>query len=78
MNTSAFFIQILESGIKSILTKMVIVLIVPAPSNTLIATHVSTPALSQSDKLIYIIMDNIHAKQRTTNHPDQHELLTML
>ena len=52
-------------------------LIVLALRNTLIVTHVSTPILSRTQNLIHTIMDNIHAKQRTTNDPGHHQWLTM-
>ena len=64
-----------EEWNQSILTRAVTVLLVLALQNRLIATHVITPVLSRTQKLIYIIMDNIHAKHRTENHPGQHHQL---
>ena len=60
---------------QSILTRAVAVLLVLALQNRLIATHGITPVLSRTQKLIYTIMDNIHAKRRTANHPGQHHQL---
>ena len=60
MNTIVFFISTLASGLKSIVTKMVIVLIALSLHNTLIGAHENLPGLFRTQKLIDIVMDSIN------------------